>query len=157
VAIDGNQDSPALLLAGTFRISHPTGPRVTCGGFSKLINDNAEVFLEYFGVSLFPGSLNITLPNPRQILDEFDRCAPNPAIVVPRQRLTGMPDYIGEGHAWRCRLRSSKIPPDFSPCWIFRRVGSRIPYGIEVVSPCALVDRFKLRNGDSVEVAAYEG
>ncbi len=142
--------SNRLILSGALRLSEPGGQRKTAGQFSKLINENASVFLRYFRTALFPGSLNVDVPEPQDLQQQLDNGRPRPSFVIPRAELVGMPDYIGDGQAWACVLECSKIPEPFA-CWVFRRIGSRVPYGvIEVVAPEPLVPTYGLNDGDPV-------
>lgn len=122
----------------------------TVGKFKMLINENKEAFYKYFGVYLFPGSLNIKIENPPNLQDNLDKRIPSPDFIIPRNELIGMPDYIGNGQAWACRLRCEKFKKDID-CWVFRRVGSRVPKGIiEVVSNLELVKPYGLVDGDDI-------
>ena len=63
-----------------------------------------------------------------------------------------MPDYIGDGQAWASTLRGERFPAPVS-CWIFRRVGSKLPRGvIELVATEKLRELYKLQHGDSVTI-----
>lgn len=145
--------------SGRFRISETGGPKVTAGGFSKLINDNEQVFREFFKVPLFPGSLNISIDPPASdsLRNDLDNGKYAPQLVIPKEQLVGMPPYIGDGQAWRCNLLSDKLPKDIE-AWIFRRIDSRVPHEvIEIVSPSRLVSTFGLRHEDPVLVELIEG
>jgi CTP-dependent riboflavin kinase len=139
-----------MILNGTLRLSDETGCR-TAGRFSQLIEQNAAVFTRYFGTTLFAGSLNIHIPFPATLQRDLDKGIPQPAFIIPRSELTGMPSYIGDGQAWKCSLGGMKFPTAID-CWIFRRIGSRVPAGvIEIVAPAPqLVPTFALSNGDTV-------
>lgn len=141
-----------MILRGTLRLSDESARR-TAGKFSQLINDNATVFARYFGVELFPGSLNINIPSPTNLQSDLDAGEPAPSFVIPKSKLVHMPAYIGDGQAWISLLRGGKFP-NAMPCWIFRRVGSRVPRGvIELVAPCpALRPTYKLAHGDPVSI-----
>jgi hypothetical protein len=71
-----------MTLEGTLRLSDETERR-TSGLFSKLINENAEVFRRYFGVALFPGSLNVDVPHPATLQAQLDSGMPPPSFVIP--------------------------------------------------------------------------
>jgi CTP-dependent riboflavin kinase len=63
-----------------------------------------------------------------------------------------MPRYIGHGQAWPCRLRGKKFPAPVC-CWIFRRIGSRVPPRvIEIVAQDKLRDAYGLQHGDAVTI-----
>ena len=97
--------------------------------FSRLINENAEVFRRYFGAALFAGSLNIDVPDPPTLQAQLDRGMPTPSFVIPKSELVNMPAYIGDGQAWQSVLKGSRFAHPID-CWIFRRVGSRVPKGV---------------------------
>jgi CTP-dependent riboflavin kinase len=141
-----------MILTGTLRLSDKSGRR-TAGKFSQLVNDNAAVFASYFGVELFPGSLNVDIPSPTTLQSDLDAGKPAPSFVIPKSELINMPAYIGDGQAWISLLRGGKFP-DAMPCWIFRRVGSRVSKGvIELVAPYpALRPTYKLAHGDPVSI-----
>ena len=140
-----------MILEGTLRLS--TGAeRRTAGRFSELINDNKAVFKRYFGVDLFPGSLNIDVPRPESLQRDLDAGNPLPTFVIPKTELINMPAYIGDGQAWPCILRGEKFPALVSG-WIFRRIGSRVPPGvIEVVASEKLRDTYGLQHGERVSI-----
>lgn len=117
-----------MKLQGTLRLSDHTGRR-TVGKFSNLINDNAAVFRRYFGVDLFPGSLNVDVPSPPSLQHDLDAGIPVPSITIPKSELINMPAYVGDGQAWACTLSGSKFQQPVR-CWIFRRKGSRVPHGV---------------------------
>lgn len=113
---------------------------------------NRTVFRRYFGVDLFPGSLNVDVHYQPSLEDDLDAGTPTPSFVIPRAELINMHEYIGDGHAWGCALRADKLPEPIT-CWIFRRKGSRVPKGVvEIVASVALVSTFGLRNGDRVAI-----
>lgn len=146
--------TPILILSGTLRLS-ASDARRTAGGFSKLINDNDAVFRRYFGVALFPGSLNVDVPNPDTLQRDLDSGQPPPSFVIPRTELVNMPDYIGDGQAWPSILRGKKFPSPVS-CWIFRRIGSRVPCGvIELVAHDRLRDAYALQHADPVTIEMF--
>ena len=63
-----------------------------------------------------------------------------------------MPDYLGDGQAWKCVLFSGKFPKPIN-CWIFRRINSRVPRGIiEIVAEQELVSPYDLKDGDYVKI-----
>jgi CTP-dependent riboflavin kinase len=145
----------AMVLSGTVRLSED-GKRRTAGQFSNLILDNAEIFRRYFGFELFPGSLNVDIPDPSSLQAELDSRRPAPSIVIPKTLLINMPEYIGDGQAWPCRLKGAKFPMAVE-CWIFRRIGSRVPPGvIELVAREKLRETHKLRHGDKVTIEVLE-
>ncbi len=98
-----------LSLNGTLRFSTKNAKH-TCGRFNELITENSNVFKRYFGVDLFPGSLNVDVPQPTSLQQDLDAAKPEPAIVIPKGELINMPDYIGDvmhGHA-SCAGRISR-------------------------------------------------
>lgn len=122
----------------------------TCGLFNKLIAENKEVFKTYFGIYLFPGSVNVKVEEPKNLQQDMDRGVIRPKFSIPRNQLVGMPDYIGDGQTWVSRFLCDKFEEPMD-CWVFRRVGSRVPKGIiEVVAGRQLVVPFGLEDGDSV-------
>jgi CTP-dependent riboflavin kinase len=141
----------AAKLEGTLRLSDESGRR-TAGMFSKLINDNAKVFERYFGVRIFPGSLNVDVPQPVALQAELDAGLPTPTIVIPRSELINMPSYLGNGQAWPIVLTGAKFQQPVS-CWIFRRVGSQVPRGvIEIIAAEALRTKYDLKHGDAIAI-----
>lgn len=141
----------SIILPGTVRLSTPDTKR-TSGGFSKLVNDNSEVFRRYFGVDLFPGSLNIDVPEPKSLQQDLDAGVPAPAFVIPKTELVNMPAYIGDGQSWPCILSGDRFPEPVS-CWMFRRIGSRVPQGvIELLAQDKLRDTYSLEHGDAVTI-----
>jgi CTP-dependent riboflavin kinase len=146
--------APVLILQGSIRLSTEGVPR-TAGRFNELINDNADVFRRYFGVNLFPGSLNIDVPGPASLQRDLDAGKLLPALVIPKTELINMPPYIGNGQAWVCRLSGQRFSNPVS-CWVFRRIGSRVPPGvIEIVAPNKLRDVYGLQHGDKVTLDIY--
>ena len=146
-----NQSKPILSLAGTLRLSTSKTKR-TVGRFNELITDNSAVFNRYFGVDLFPGSLNVDLSVPDSLQRDLDGGRPPPAFIIPKDELINMPRYIGDGQAWPCLLRGEKFPSPIS-CWVFRRIGSRVPKGvIELVAQHKLRDVYGLSHGDAVTI-----
>jgi len=146
---------PTLILSGTLRLSELGKKPLTAGKFSVLIRENADVFKRYFGVDLFPGSLNVDVPNPPSLQADLDAAKPPPSIIVPKSELINMPEYIGQGQAWPCNLIGSKFPQPIS-CWIFRRIGSRVPAGvIEIVAGQALREPYQLQHGDKVAIEVF--
>lgn len=122
----------------------------TCGTFSQLINDNKEVFRRFFQTDLFPGSLNVRVDIPADLRQRLDAGVYPAAFVIPKGMLVGMPSYIGDGQAWPCRLSCGKLKEPVN-CWVFRRIGSRVPPGIlELVAKQELVRPFGLQDGDPV-------
>ena len=149
--------TPILILSGTLRLSVP-GAKRTAGRFNELVTDNAAVFRRYFGVNLFPGSLNVDVPEPASLQHDLDAGNPPPAFVIPKTELINMPAYIGDGQIWPCILRCEKYSATVS-CWIFRRIGSKVPRGvIELIAPDKLRDAFSLQHGDpiSIELMPHE-
>lgn len=139
-----------MILKGKFNLVH------TAGKFNILINENKEVFRKYFGVYLFPGSVNIKIEVPDNLQSNLDKGIPAFNFVIPREELAGMPPYIGNGQTWKCVLSCSKFSSPID-CWIFRRVGSRVPKGIiEIVSDKELVKPNGLQNGDDVIIKFSE-
>lgn len=148
------QKAVELELNGTLRLSDETGKR-TAGRFSRLINENAAVFEYYFGVNLFPGSLNIDVPYPPSLQQDLDAGRPTPCIVIPKRELINMPAYIGDGQAWTCDLKGSGFPIPIN-CWIFRRKGSQVPAGvIEILSREPLREPYELKHGDPVAIEVF--
>ena len=113
-----------LVLAGTLRISESDKSPKTCGEFARFMNENAQVFRNYFGTKLSSGSLNVDVSKPLCLHKSLDAGQPKPAFVIPSTEFKNQPNYIGDGQAWRILLKCSKIP-DPVQCWIFRRIGSR--------------------------------
>jgi CTP-dependent riboflavin kinase len=133
-----------MVLNGKLNLIH------TVGKFKILINDNKEVFRKYFGVYLFPGSLNIKINEPENLQQELDRGNPPPTFTIPKTELVGMPAYIGDGQTWRCILSCNKFPESLN-CWVFRRIGSKVPKGIiEIVSDLEFVIPYGLVDGDPI-------
>jgi hypothetical protein len=120
-------------LDGVLVISEPGSRQKTRGEFGPFITENATVFRQHFGVVLFPGSLNVYVAQPPSLQKDLDTGKLPPAFVVPRGELSGNPNYVGDGQAWRCTLHSDKIPSPVN-CWIFRRINSRVSPG--VIEPC---------------------
>lgn len=142
---------PTLVLSGTLRLSVP-GAQRTAGRFNELVTDNAAVFRRHFGVVLFPGSLNVDVPEPASLQRNLDAGIPSPAFVIPKAELVNMPAYIGDGQAWPCVLHYEKSSIPIS-CWIFRRIGSRVPQGvIELVASTKLRDTYSLQHGDPITI-----
>lgn len=139
-----------MILNGTLRLSDP-GVKRTNGNFNKLIRENAAVFRRYFGVDLFHGSLNVDVLQPPSLQADLDGGRPSPAFVIPRTELVGMPPYIGDGQAWPCVLTGARFPQPIN-CWVFRRMGSRVPRGvIEIVAAGeALRSTYGLQHADKV-------
>jgi Transcriptional regulator of a riboflavin/FAD biosynthetic operon len=139
-------------LDGVLVISEPGARQKTRGEFGPFITENATVFRQHFGVVLFPGSLNVYVAQPPGLQKDLDTGKLPPAFVVPRGELSGNPNYVGDGQAWRCTLHSDKIPSPVN-CWIFRRINSRVSSGvIELVAAVSLVKTYHLRDGDPVVI-----
>jgi CTP-dependent riboflavin kinase len=146
--------APDLILSGTVRLS-TASVRRTAGRFNELITDNQEVFRRYFGVSLFPGSLNVDVPEPASLQRDLDAGKPPPAFVIPRSQLIKMPRYIGDGQVWPCRLTGPRFLASVL-CWVFRRIGSRVPHGvIKIIAQNKLRDAPDLQHGDRVSLDIY--
>jgi len=146
-----HESKPVCSLTGTLRLSTRDSRR-TVGRFNELIADNCAVFRRYFGVDLFPGSLNVDVPKPASLQQALDAGRPQPAFVIPRGELINMPRYIGDGQAWPCLLHGEKFPTPVQ-CWVFRRIGSRVAHGvIEIVAQHKLRDVFDLQHGDAVMI-----
>ncbi len=145
------ETKPLLSLTGALRFSTPDAKR-TAGQFNELITENSAVFRRYFGVDLFPGSLNIDVSAPTSLQRDLDAGTPQPAFVIPKSELINMLDYIGDGQAWSCLLRGQKFPAPVS-CWVFRRIGSRVPPGVvEILAQNKLRDVYNLQHGDAVTI-----
>ena len=148
------QKAVELDLNGTLRLFDETGKR-TAGCFSRLINENAAVFEHYFGVKLFPGSLNIDVPYPSSLQRDLDAGRPSPCIVIPKRELINMPTHIGDGQVWPCDLNGSRFSIPIN-CWIFRRKGSQVPAGvIEILSREPLREPYELKHGDPVTIEVF--
>lgn len=151
-----NNDERTIILAGTARFTDAQNKR-TAGNFSKLINENAATFRKHFETDLFAGSLNIDVPQPATLQQDLDGGKYDPAFVIPKTELVGMPPYIGNGQAWRAKLTIQKTSACV-PCWVFRRIGSRVPKGvIEIVAHDKLMTTYGLEHGDAVEIALFIG
>jgi CTP-dependent riboflavin kinase len=138
---------------GKLVISEPGAPAKTRGDFGPFFKQNADVFRRYFGMDLYPGSLNVYIPEPMTLQADLDAGQPPPAIVIPRGEMVGMPIYIGDGRAWPCTLQCADMRSSVT-CWVFRRIGSRVPHGvIELVAPPPpLVATYDLRNGNPARI-----
>ncbi len=145
----------AMILSGTLRLSTGETQRRTAGCFNKLITDNETVFRAYFGVDLFPGSLNVDVPVPNSLQQDLDAGNPLPSLIIPRTELINMPPYIGNGQAWPSILRGEKFPAPVS-CWIFRRIDSKVPRGvIELVAREELRNTYGLQHADPVTIELF--
>jgi CTP-dependent riboflavin kinase len=144
-----------MVLSGTLRLSDPQKRTVgrTAGRFNVLVNDNAQALRRHFGVELFPGSLNVDVRHPASLQQDLDAGRPAPSIVIPRTELVNMPAYLGAGQAWPCKVSGHKFPEPIL-CWIFRRIGSKVPAGvIEIVAqPPGLRSTYGLQHGDAVTI-----
>jgi CTP-dependent riboflavin kinase len=141
-----------LQIRGRLRISEPDTPSKTVGRFGGFVRENAVVLRNHFNHDLFHGSLNVDVVEPSNLHADLDAGQPPPTFVIPRNKLVGMPEYIGDGQAWSCTLQCDKITTP-ERCWIFRRIGSRVPPDmIEVVATVPLVTKYRLRDGDSVVI-----
>ena len=146
--------TPVLVLSGILRLSDHGTPR-TMGRFNELIRDNAQVFRNHFGVELFPGSLNVDIQEPSSLQRDLDAGRPTPSIIISKAELINMPAYIGNGQAWPCDLKGAKFL-ELVQCWIFRRIGSRVPRGvIEIVAEKGLRDAYDLQHGDRVSIEVF--
>jgi hypothetical protein len=144
-------ERPKLEICGKLRISEPGEASKTVGRFSQFVRNNAAVFRDHFKEDLFPGSLNVDVVKP-YLQSDLDAGLPTPTFVIPRNKLIGMPEYIEDGQAWSCTLQSDSMTSPVR-CWIFRRIGSRVPSGvIELVARVPLVTTHQLRDGDSVVI-----
>ena len=138
-----------MILAGILNLQN------TRGMFRYLVNHNREIFKRYFKTDLFPGSLNVRVDTPVDLQQNLDKGVYPPAFIIPKEELVGMPSYIGNGQVWPCRLSSEKFENPMD-CWIFRRIGSRVPQGIiELVAEHELVKPFGLQDGDPVTLEAF--
>jgi CTP-dependent riboflavin kinase len=144
----------ALTLSGTLELSDPKSKR-TMGGFAQFVTANDATLQQFFGFKLFPGSLNVNVPNPPSLQQDLDAGRPAPLFVIPKETLEGMPVYIGDGQAWACNLYSEKFPASIG-CWIFRRIRSGVPRGvIEIVAVEHLVGPYKLQHADPVTIEVF--
>ena len=120
--------------------------------FAVFAKENAGALARHFGGPVFPGSLNVRTAT-RRIGEALDSGRPPPDVVIPKADLRGMPGYLGDGRAWRCRLRTDHNGP--VRCFLFRREGSRVRPGVvEVLAAERLVDLLGLTQGQAV---ALEG
>jgi CTP-dependent riboflavin kinase len=115
------------------------------------------VFLKYFVFALFAGSLNIDVRETRKLQHDLDFRKYLPAFVIPKSELINMPDYIGDGQTWRAVLVTPKCTNSI-PCWIFRRIGSKVWEGVIEVLACErLVTKCGFVHGDPVELFLFQG
>jgi CTP-dependent riboflavin kinase len=144
------KEPTVMTLNGKLRLSDKTGKR-TVGDFSKWMKVNAKILRRYFGADLFEGSLNIDVSDPPSLQRNLDTGVPPPTFVIPVGELdNGKAMYLGEGRAWKCKLKGAKFPEPIK-CWIFRRVNSGVPAGvIEIVACQGLVHAYQLCHGDAV-------
>ena len=150
------QSEQIFSFQGAARLSDANAKR-TGGTFSKLIKDNQAVFERYFGVQLYPGSLNIDVVEPPTLQQDLDNGRYPPAFVIPRTELVGMPQYIGDGQTWRARLHVTRTGARI-PCWIFRRIGSRVlPGVIEILAVERIRSAHGLAHGDAIDVTLFTG
>lgn len=82
-----------MVLSGTLRLSED-GTQRTVGRFNELVAENRAVFSAYFGVDLFPGSLNVDVLEPESLHRDLDAGNPPPAFVIPRAELINMPGAL---------------------------------------------------------------
>lgn len=115
--------------------------------------ENQETLRKYFSADLFPGSLNVDIDSTTGSLHhQLDRGEPLPAVTIPRRELRAMSPYLGDAQAWRVSLSAARIPTPHE-CWVFRRIGSRVPANvIEIVSTVAIVTTFGVRHGEDLEL-----
>ena len=148
----------AIQLSGRFLLTEPGQPRRTCGKFSGWMRENQATLKKYFEVDLFPGSLNVQITSTLENLhQELDLGHLKPAFVIPQHELRAMATGLGDGQAWRARL-SAELVPHPHDCWIFRRVGSRVPRNVvEVLSVLPIVKTFGVRHGQELELTLLEG
>ena len=118
----------ALVHNGRVRRSKSGEQGRTVGRFNDLMRENAETFKRHVGTELFPGSLNVDILDAPAIHADLDGGRFESAFVIPWADLKGKwnPKRLGDGQAWRCELSGDKFPTPH-PCWIFRRIKSRVP------------------------------
>ena len=127
----------------------------TAGLFTDWSKKNKEVFLKYFKVELFPGSLNVHFREPANLRENLDQKIPGPLITIPAKEIIDNP--LGDGQAWRCLLQSEKIPDPING-WVFRRIGSRTPEGIlELLFTVEIAKPYGLQDSDPIHLTLYEG
>ncbi len=118
------------------------------GKFNEFVKDNAIVLQKYFGVFLFPGSINVMIkdfPNLHSFLDT--KLLPD--FIIPKEELINMPSYLGNGQAWRCQLINEKWGK--IDAWVFRRINSKVrKNSLEIVSDKELNKPYNLSNNDEV-------
>jgi CTP-dependent riboflavin kinase len=143
-----------MTLRGTLELSDPKTKR-TLGGFAQFVTANESKLRQFFGFPLFPGSLNVHVPDPPSLQQDLDAGRPTPLFVISRDELEGMPVYVGDGQAWACNLHCEKFPESIG-CWIFRRIRSGVPRGIlEIVAVEPLVGPYKLQHQDPVTIEIF--
>ncbi len=143
-----------IRLSGKIRKSEP-GHKRTGGAFNQQIEENRAVFLRYFAVDLFPGSLNIDVCEPSTLQCDLDEGKYRPEFVIPKSELVGMPEYIGDGQAWKAALEIQK-PSSPVSCWVFRRIGSKVSPGvIEVLAAESLTQKYGLVHKDPVKLNLF--
>ncbi len=117
---------------------------------------------------LQPGTLNIFVQQlPPTIPDHentawFDLGEFSPAVIIPsnliqNNTLPATPELPqrGTGQAWRVVMRTgTKLEIH---CWMFRRIGSRMPNRIELVSECCLRDLDGVTENHPVTLTIFEG
>jgi hypothetical protein len=115
--------------------------------------ENEATLREYFSAELFPGSLNVDIDSAAVSLhQQLDRGEPQPAFKIPREELRAMSPYLSDGQAWRVLLSAARIAPPHE-CWVFRRIGSKVPPNVlEVLSTVPIVKTFGVRHGEDLEL-----
>lgn len=144
----------AMTLHGTLELSDSEKKGIM-SDFAHFVTANEPTLLQYFGHKLFPGSLNVYVPNPPSLQQELDAGTPAPLFVIPKDALEGMPVYVGDAQVWPCNLDSEKFPSTIH-CWILRRVRSGVPRGvIEIVAVEPLVGPYRLQHDDPVSIEIF--
>lgn len=120
------------------------------------MKQNQETLRKYFEVDLSPGSLNVAITSTDNLHQKLDLGHPKPAFVIPRDELRAMEEHLGDGQAWRAKLSAERIPQPHE-CWIFRRIGSRVPHNVlEILSVLPIVNTFGIRHGQQLELFLLE-
>jgi hypothetical protein len=143
-----------MTLRGRFRLTEPGGPKKTCGKFAGWVTENQGILRKYFKADLFPGSVNVDIDSfDGNLHRQLDRSEPRPAFTIPFRELRDMPLYLRDGQAWPVLLSAARIP-DRHPCWVFRRIGSKVDFNVlEIVSTIRIVDTFGVRDGEEMELS----
>jgi CTP-dependent riboflavin kinase len=140
-----------MLLYGTLNLSDANVSR-NSQRFAPWMTANSRVLSQYFGVELFPGSLNVLIREPSTLQTDLDSKKPPPTIIIPRDQLVLMAPGLGDGQSWACKLASNRLPTPID-CWVFRRIGSKVPSGIiEIIAREPLVRTYGLLHGDEVSL-----